>query len=73
MCWLGFLYGLLAMGLIVGIGWLLAWLERPTWKSPPIPDDEPLLSELDLRRIAKEYAGQKDIDLMIQEIRRCWQ
>jgi hypothetical protein len=73
MCWLGFLYGILTMGLIVGIGWFLEWLDQPRWKQPLLDDDEPLLGELDLRRIAKEYAGHKDIDLMIQEIRRCWQ
>jgi hypothetical protein len=73
MCWLGFLYGLLAMGLIVGIGWFLEWLERQESQGPAILDEAPLLSEFDLLRIAKEYAGHKDVDLMIREIRRCWQ
>jgi hypothetical protein len=36
-------------------------------------DDEPLLSELDLLRIAKDYEGREDVDLIIREVRRCWQ
>jgi hypothetical protein len=73
MCWLGFLYGLLVMGLIVGMGWCLEWLEEQSRKGHALSEDLPLLSELDLLRIAKEYEGHKDVDLMIREIRRCWQ
>jgi hypothetical protein len=60
------------MGLVVGIGWFLGWLEEQGWKEHPMLEDGQLLSEMDLRRIAKEYEGHKDIDLMIHEIRRCW-
>jgi hypothetical protein len=72
MCWLGFLYGLLVMGLIGGIGWFAEWLGQQEQQEHAILEDEPLLSELDLLRIAKEYQGHKDVDLMIREIRRCW-
>jgi hypothetical protein len=73
MCWLGFLYGLLVMGLIGGMGWFAEWLGQQQLQKHAILEDEPLLSELDLLRIAKEYQGHKDVDLMIREIRRCWQ
>jgi hypothetical protein len=73
MCWLGFVYGLLVMGLIGGIGWCLEWLEQQGRKGHAIREDEPLLSEIELLRIAKEYEGHKDVELMIREIRRCRQ
>ncbi|HSF32506.1 MAG TPA: hypothetical protein VLK82_18800 [Candidatus Tectomicrobia bacterium] len=72
MCWLGFLYGLLVMGVILAMGWFFEWLEQQRWKGTAISDEGPLLSELDLLRIAREYEGHKEIDLMIREIRRCW-
>jgi hypothetical protein len=72
MCWLGFLYGLLVMGMIVAVGWYLEWFEQQRRKGIGMAGEEPLLSELDLRRIAREYEGHKDVDLMIREIRRCW-
>jgi hypothetical protein len=73
MCWLGFLYGLLVMALIAGIGWFAEWLGQQEQQKHALLEDEPLLSDLDLLRIAKEYQGHKDVDLMIREIRRCWQ
>jgi hypothetical protein len=72
MCWLGFLYGVLVMGMIVGMGCLLEWFEEQERKTPVFLDDDPLLSAFDLLRIAKEYEGHKDVELMIREIRRCW-
>jgi hypothetical protein len=72
MCWLGILYGLLAMGMMVGMGWFLEWLEQQGRKRPVILDDEPWLSERDRLRMTKEYEGPQDVDVMIRVIRRCW-
>jgi hypothetical protein len=72
MCWLGFIYGLVAMGVIVASGWLFEWFEQQTRHDTEIPGEEPLLGEIDLLRIAREHEGHKDVDLMIREIRRCW-
>jgi hypothetical protein len=73
MCWQGFLYGLLVMGFMVGVGWLIGWLEGQSRMGHALVDDEPLLGELDLLRIAKDYEGHKDVDLIIREVRRRWQ
>jgi hypothetical protein len=73
MCWQGFLYGLLVMGFVAGVGWLIGWLEGQSRMGHALVDDEPLLSELDLLRIAKDYEGHNDVDLIIREVRRCWQ